>query len=40
VRNDKSQLAAIRDWARQNGYEVSDRGRVPRSIVDEFNAAH
>lgn len=37
---DKSQLAAIRDWARQNGYEVSDRGRIAQAIVAEFEAAH
>ncbi|MBA4025322.1 MAG: hypothetical protein C0482_23450 [Gordonia sp.] len=37
---DKAQLAAIRDWARQNGYEVSDRGRIAQAIVAEFEAAH
>ncbi|NNU27780.1 exonuclease domain-containing protein [Isoptericola sediminis] len=26
--------AAIRRWARQQGYEVSDRGRVPRSLIE------
>ncbi len=40
VRSDKSQLAAIREWARENGYEVSDRGRIPNAIVEAFNAAH
>ncbi|ORM38308.1 Lsr2 family protein [Williamsia sp. 1135] len=37
---DKAQLSAIREWARANGYEVSDRGRIPRAIVEEFEAAH
>jgi hypothetical protein len=26
-------------WAAGNGFEVSDRGRVPRGIVDAFKAA-
>ena len=29
----------IRDWARANGYEVKDRGRVPAEVVAEFRAA-
>jgi hypothetical protein len=34
------QLAAIRDWARQNGYEVSDRGRIKAEVIEAFDAAH
>ncbi len=34
------QLAAIRDWARKNGHEVADRGRIKSEIVDAFDAAH
>ena len=30
----------IRDWARSNGYEVSDRGRVSAEIRQAFDAAH
>ena len=33
-------LGAIRAWARENGYTVSDRGRVPESIIAAFNDAH
>ncbi len=29
----------LRDWARSNGYEVSDRGRVPANVRDAFEAA-
>lgn len=36
----KEQLAAIREWARKNGYEVSDRGRIKAEIVGAFEAAH
>ena len=30
----------IRAWARQRGYKVNDRGRIPASIVAEYEAAH
>jgi hypothetical protein len=31
--------AAIRDWARQQGLEVRDRGRVPASVRALYEAA-
>ncbi|MGI9586985.1 MAG: Lsr2 family DNA-binding protein, partial [Dietzia maris] len=31
---------AIREWARSNGYEVSDRGRIPSDIMDAYAAAN
>jgi hypothetical protein len=34
------QLAAIRDWARKNGYEVADRGRIKAEVVEAFEASH
>ncbi|MFS3127219.1 histone-like nucleoid-structuring protein Lsr2 [Nocardioides sp. Bht2] len=30
----------VRDWARQNGYELSDRGRVPAEVREAYDAAH
>ena len=36
----RDQTQAVRDWARQNGFEISARGRVPRKVLDAFNAAH
>ncbi|PNW09423.1 hypothetical protein C1632_10280 [Microbacterium testaceum] len=32
-------LGAVREWARANGHTVSDRGRVPVTIVDAYKAA-
>lgn len=32
--------AVIRAWARENGREVSDRGRLPQDLVDAYHAAH
>ncbi len=40
TKTDPSQLAAIREWGRGNGYKVSDRGRVSQEIKDAFEAAH
>ncbi|MCZ2810645.1 MULTISPECIES: histone-like nucleoid-structuring protein Lsr2 [unclassified Modestobacter] len=39
-RMDREQAGAIRDWARNNGHQVSDRGRIPASVVEAFEAAH
>jgi hypothetical protein len=39
-RMDREQAGAIRDWARKNGHEVSDRGRIPSSVVEAYEAAH
>lgn len=33
------QSRAIREWARRNGYEVSNRGRIPASLIDAFEVA-
>ena len=30
---------AVREWARANGFEVSDRGRVPAQILAAYEAA-
>lgn len=38
VKNDLD-LGAVREWARSNGYTVSDRGRVPATVVDAYKAA-
>ena len=31
--------AAIRAWAKENGYEVSERGRISREVMDAYAAA-
>jgi nucleoid-associated protein Lsr2 len=36
---DREQTAAIRAWARQNGHQISDRGRISKTVVDAFQAA-
>lgn len=39
-RGAKRDLSAIRDWAAQNGFEVSTRGRIAASIIDAYEAAN
>ena len=31
---------AIREWARENGYDVSDRGRIPADVMNAYAAAN
>lgn len=33
----KTDLSAVREWAAENGYEVSPRGRVPQNVLDAYN---
>src|SRR3954469_1910295 len=37
-RSNRDQNQAIREWATKNGYEVSERGRIPASVVEAFHA--
>lgn len=38
--NGTHDLAAVRVWARENGHQVSDRGRVPAAVLEAYDAAH
>jgi len=31
---------AVRDWANKNGHKVSERGRIPTTVIDAYQAAH
>ena len=35
---DREQNKAIRAWAKKEGRDISDRGRIPQEIVDEYHA--
>ena len=30
----------VRDWARENGFTVADRGRIPAAAQQAYDAAH
>lgn len=32
--------ARVRAWAKDHGYEVSERGRIPSNIIEEYAKAH
>jgi hypothetical protein len=38
-RNGAGESAAVRQWARDNGYAISDRGRIPGPVVEAFAAS-
>jgi Lsr2 len=36
----REQTRAVRQWARQHGHNISNRGRIPTSIQQAFDQAH
>jgi nucleoid-associated protein Lsr2 len=36
----REQTKAIRDWARHNGFDLADRGRIPANVLAAFDEAH
>ena len=37
---DRNNIAEIREWARQNGHRVSERGRIAAPVLQAYDAAH
>lgn len=37
---DREQTRAIREWARQQGHDLADRGRIPGHVIQAFDEAH
>lgn len=40
VRRSREDSAEIRAWARANGHEVSDNGRIPGPVTEAYDKAH
>jgi Lsr2 len=40
VKQSREQTQAIRSWARQNGYQVGDKGRIPLKVQEAFDQTH
>lgn len=36
----REDLGKIREWARDNGFQVSDRGRISSAVQEAYDAAH
>jgi hypothetical protein len=39
ARSNREETAALRQWARENGHQVSERGRIPKSVIEAYQAA-
>lgn len=39
-RSGREQNQAIREWAKGKGLQVSDRGRIPQEVIDQYNSEH
>ncbi|MCC9054440.1 Lsr2 family protein [Microbacterium sp. F2E] len=39
-RSGQRDYAPVREWAAQNGYTVSERGRIPASVLEAYDATH
>ncbi len=37
---DRQRVQEIREWARSNGHQVSERGRLSAAVVSAYEAAH
>jgi hypothetical protein len=37
--NSSVDLATVRAWAKANGHQVSDRGRLPKAVLDAYTAS-
>lgn len=39
-RSGQQDYSAVREWAKANGHKVSERGRIPASVLEAYEAAH
>src|SRR5262245_48334698 len=35
----REQTKAIREWAKQNGFDLADRGRIPANVIEAYDQA-
>lgn len=40
ARSDREQTQAIREWARKNGHKIGEKGRIPATVLEAYNAKH
>ncbi|MEP9394124.1 Lsr2 family protein [Gordonia sp. VNQ95] len=33
-------LKSVREWARENGFDISERGRISTEVIEAYDAAH
>jgi hypothetical protein len=39
ARSNREETAAIRQWAREHGHQISERGRIPKNVLEAYEAA-
>ena len=39
ARGDREQTHAVREWARKNGHQIGDKGRIPARVLEAYNSA-
>lgn len=40
LRTRRQELNDIRKWARKHGFRIADRGRIPSTVMEAYEAAH
>jgi hypothetical protein len=38
ARTDREQTQAIREWARQHGHRVGEKGRIPANVLEAYHS--
>lgn len=38
TKSDRAQNQAIRDWAKRKGIQLSERGRIPRNVIEQYES--
>jgi nucleoid-associated protein Lsr2 len=38
ARVDREQTQAIREWARQNGHKIGEKGRIPAAVIEAYHS--
>ncbi|MFD0692288.1 histone-like nucleoid-structuring protein Lsr2 [Actinomadura fibrosa] len=36
----RERSAEIREWAKSNGIQVNERGRIPANVIEKYEASH
>ncbi|MFC0039157.1 histone-like nucleoid-structuring protein Lsr2 [Actinomadura rayongensis] len=40
TQSNRDRSAEIREWARSRGIQVNDRGRIPATVIEQYENAH
>ncbi|MFC0041112.1 histone-like nucleoid-structuring protein Lsr2 [Actinomadura rayongensis] len=40
TQNNRERSAEIREWAKSQGIKVNERGRIPATVIEQYDAVH